>query len=357
MKAIVVTPRKENPLRIINQDAPEPSPREVLLEVRRVGVCGTDRDIIAGSYGEAPEDSTYLVLGHESLSRVAKLGSKVRGFKKGDLVVPTVRRNCPENCLNCRKGESDMCLTGHYKEHGIKGLNGFARELAVTDADFMVKLPESLSNVGVLLEPLTVVEKAMTQTFLIQQSRMRWEPRKALVLGAGPVGLLATALLRLKDLEVHTVATRPKESLKARLVEQTGASYVNAKETSLETLENRYDLVLEITGNTSVALEAQRLIEVNGVVSFLGVYKDQQLTEDAGRLFTDLVLGNRIYFGSVNANRRYFRQGVRDLARIMNKWKGFLDEMITRTASPDHFEAAYSPEDEEEIKTIIQFRS
>jgi threonine dehydrogenase-like Zn-dependent dehydrogenase len=357
LKAIVVTPRKENTLRVIDQDVPEPGPREVLLEVRRVGVCGTDRDIVAGFYGDPPEDSTYLVLGHESLSRVAKLGSKVRGFKKGDLVVPTVRRNCAENCLNCRNGESDMCLTGHYKEHGIKGLHGFARELAVTDADFMVKLSESLLNVGVLLEPLTVVEKATTQTFLIQQSRMRWEPRKALVLGAGPVGLLAAALLRLKGLEVHTVATRPRDSLKARLVEQTGASYINAKETPLDTLENRYDIVLEITGNTSVALEAQRLIEVNGVVSFLGVYKGQQLTEDAGRLFTDLVLGNRIYFGSVNANKRYFQQGVRDLTRIMNKWKGLLDEMITRTTSPDRFEEAYRPEDEEEIKTIIQFKS
>ena len=329
----------------------------MLLDVRSVGVCGTDRDIIAGFYGESPDDSTYLVLGHESLSRVAKIGSKVRGFRKGDLVVPTVRRNCKENCLNCRNGESDMCLTGHYKEHGIKGLHGFARELAVTDANFMVKLPNSLSNVGVLLEPLTVVEKGVTQTFLIQQSRMKWKPKNALVLGAGPVGLLATALLRLKELEVHTVATRPKDSLKARLVEQTGASYINAKETPLMTLENRYDIVLEITGNTSVALEAQRLIETNGVVSFLGVYKGQQLTEDAGRLFTDLVLGNRTYFGSVNANRTYFQQGVRNLTRIMNKWKGFLDQIITRTTNPDRFELAYRPEDEEEIKTIIQFRT
>ena len=357
MKAIVVTPRKENTLRIIDQEAPDPGPRQVLLEVQRVGVCGTDRDIIAGFYGEAPDDSAYLVLGHESLSRVAKTGSKVRGFRRGDLVVPTVRRKCAENCLNCRSGESDMCVTGHYKEHGIKGLHGFARELAVTDADFMVKLPETLSKNGVLLEPLTVVEKGVTQAFLVQASRMRWEPRKALVLGAGPVGLLATALLRLKNLEVHTVATRPKNSLKARLVEQTGASYINAKETPLKTQENRYDLVLEITGNTSVALEAQRLIEVNGVVSFLGVYKEQQLAEDAGRLFTDLVLGNRIYFGSVNANRRYFQEGVRDLTRIKNKWKGFLDKIITRTANPDRFEEAYKPEDEEEIKTIIQFRT
>jgi threonine dehydrogenase-like Zn-dependent dehydrogenase len=356
MKAIVVTPRKANTLRTVDQETPTPSPRDILLEVHRVGVCGTDRDIISGFYGEAPQDCDYLVLGHESLSRVAGIGKKVRGFEKGDLVVPTVRRNCPENCLNCRRGESDMCLTGHYKEHGIKGLHGFAREFAISDSDFVVKLPESLSDVGVLLEPLTIVEKGMTQAYKIQKSRMRWEPKKVLVLGAGPVGLLATALLRLKGLDVHTVATRAKESLKARLVQQTGASYINAKETPLKTLENRYDLVFEITGNTSVALEAQRLVGVNGIVSFLGVYKQEQLTEDAGKIFTDLVLDNRVYFGSVNANKTYFRQGVKDLGRMMKEWKGFLDSMITRRASYDSLDQAYSPEDEEEIKTIIEFR-
>jgi threonine dehydrogenase-like Zn-dependent dehydrogenase len=357
MKAIAVTPRKANTLRIVDQETPALRPRDILLEVHKVGVCGTDRDIISGFYGEAPQDCDYLVLGHESLSRVARIGNKVKGkFEKGDLVVPTVRRNCPENCLNCRTGESDMCLTGHYKEHGIKGLHGFARELANSDSDFVVKLPESLSDVGVLLEPLTIVEKGMTQAYQIQQSRMRWEPRNALVLGAGPVGLLATALLRLKGLEVHTVATRAKESLKARLVEQTGASYMNAKMMPLKSLEGRYDLVFEITGNTSVALEAQRLVGVNGVVSFLGVYKQEQLTEDAGRIFTDLVLDNRVYFGSVNANKTYFRKGVKDLGRIMKEWKGFLESMITRRASCDSLNQAYSPEDEEEIKTIIEFK-
>jgi threonine dehydrogenase-like Zn-dependent dehydrogenase len=356
MKAVAVTPRKPNTLRIVDQDVPSPRPDEILLDVQKVGVCGTDRDIIAGFYGEEPQGSDYLVIGHESLSRVAGVGSKVKEFQKGDLVVPTVRRNCPENCLNCSSGESDMCLTGHYKEHGIKRLHGFAREFAVSDSDFVVKLPESLSEVGVLLEPLTIVEKSLTQAYEIQQSRMKWKPKKALVLGAGPVGLLATALLRLKGLDVHTVATRTKESLKARLVKQTGASYLNARETPLKALENRYDLVFEITGNTSVALEAQRLLGVNGIVSFLGVYKEKQLTEDAGKIFTDLVLGNGVYFGSVNANKTYFVQGAKDLQRVMKEWKGFLENMITRRGSIENLDQAYTAEDEEEIKTIIELK-
>lgn len=356
MKAIAVTPKKADSLRLIDPDVPEPSSRQVQLEVQKVGVCGTDRDIIAGFYGEPPEGSDYLILGHESLSRVARLGSSSQDFRKGDLVVPTVRRNCPENCLNCKAGESDMCLTGHYREHGIKQLHGYASEYALSDARFIVKLPNSLEEDGILLEPLTIVEKGEEQTFLIQESRMKWKPRNALVLGAGPVGLLATALLQLRGLKVTTVATRSEESLKAKLVMRTGAEYYNASKTPLSTLEDKYDIVFEITGSPTVALEAQQLIRTNGIVCYLGIYKMKQDTEDAGKVFTDLVLGNRVHFGSVNANKKYFERGVRDLEKIRRKWSGYLGAIVTRRARMDDLERAYSPETEEEIKTIIQVR-
>ena len=344
-------------LRLQDQDVPKPARKEILLEVQKVGICGTDRDIIDGFYGKAPVGESFLVLGHESLSRVSELGSHVNGFKKGDLVVPTVRRNCTENCLNCKNDQSDMCLTGHYFEHGIKGLHGFAREFAITDSSFVVKLPQSLSDVGVLLEPLTIVEKGMSQTFLMQKARMKiWKPKKVLVLGAGPVGLLATALLRLNGLEVDTAATRSEESLKAKLVEQTGSKYINSKVTPLSSLENVYDIVFEITGNTSVALEAQNLTHVNGVASYLGVYKQEQESEDAGKIYTNLVLGNRIQFGSVNANKSYFLQGVKDLQRMKKKWSGFLEKMITNKVGVENFNDAYTPKSQEEIKTVIEFR-
>ncbi len=355
MKAIVVTPGKQNSLRLEDHEAPVPQRGQLLLRVLKVGICGTDRDIIAGFYGEAPTGSKFLVLGHESLCRVAEVGGGSSGFRKGDLVVPTVRRNCPEDCINCRRGMSDMCLTGHYFEHGIKGLHGFAREFAITDHNFVVRLPESLSDLGILLEPLTIVEKGITQAYLMQKSRMVWKPKSALVLGAGPVGLLATAILRLRGLEVHTVATRPEKSLKARLVERTGAKYINSKKTPLDTLEARYDMVLEVTGNTSVALEAQNLTSLNGIVSYLGIYRQEQATEDAGEVFTNLVLGNRVFFGSVNANKTYFLEGAKDLSRIKNEWPGFLEKIITRREKPDNFTEAYSPVGEEGIKTVIQF--
>jgi threonine dehydrogenase-like Zn-dependent dehydrogenase len=319
-----------------------------------VGICGTDLDIVNGFYGEPPEGSSYLILGHESLSRVEAVGPGCRGFRRGDLVVPTVRRNCPENCLNCRSGESDMCLTGHYKEHGIKGLHGFASELAVSDSRFVVKLPESLSEVGVLLEPLTIVEKGIVQSFLMQQSRMKWRPRNAIVLGSGPVGLLATALLELIGLSVTTVARKPADSPKALLASSTGAAYVNVENNPLSTMEGRFDLVFEATGSTTVALAAQNLCSTNGVVSYVGIYRSQAATEDAGRVFTNLVLGNRVYFGSVNANISYFRKGVTDLVRIGKKWKGFLEGIMTDKLPFERADSAYGPKSEKSVKTILE---
>ena len=358
MKCIAVTPMKPNRLRKQEQEVPKQKKRDVLLEVRSVGICGTDRDIIEGFYGEAPVGDDYLVVGHESISRIAELGSGVRGFKKGDLVVPTVRRNCPENCTFCRNGQSDMCLTGHYFEHGIKGLHGFAREYATTDAGFVVKLPESLREVGVLLEPLTIVEKGVIETFNIQRARMKnWSPKKVLVLGTGPVGLLATALLRLSGVQVDTVARSPEDSLKAKLAEQTGAKYINTTVTPLDTMEGMYDLVLELTGNTEVALEAQKLTRVNGIVSYLGVYKDGEGTENVGRIYTNLVLGNRVQFGSVNANKSYFVQGVKDLQKIKRRWNGFLPKIITKRVKIENFSEAYAQKTHEEIKTVLEVKS
>ena len=355
LKAIVVTPRKQGSLR--TQDVPLPirGKKQALLKVLRIGICGTDRDIISGFYGEAPEGSDYLVLGHESLCRIESVGGSADGLKKGDLVVPTVRRNCPENCISCRNGQSDMCYTGHYREHGIKQLHGFASEFALSDISFIVKLPESLSTVGVLLEPATIVEKGLLQSNSLQNARLKWEPDRVLVLGAGPVGLLATAILRLRGFSVDTVATRSRDSLKARLVEATGAKYVNSKEVSLDSLDHKYDMVFELTGNPSVATKAQDLIGVNGVVCFLGIYREDQETQNSGRVFTDLVLGNKLHFGSVNANRTYFESGAKDLANIEKKWPQLLGRMITRKETPDNPEKAYSPESEEEIKTIVEF--
>ncbi len=218
------------------------------------------------------------------------------------------------------------------------------------------QIARGVSDVGVLLEPLTVVEKGLVQTFLIQESRLKWKPKRVLVLGAGPVGLLATATLRLRGLEVDTIATRSEESLKARLVEQTGAKYINSKKTDIHSLDFKYDIVFEVTGSPSIALESQELIGQNGIVCYLGIYREAQETEDVGKLFTEMVLGNKVQFGSVNANKTYFERGAKDLVLIKKRWPAFLEKMITKRAKPTDLLGAYSPETQEEIKTTIDFQ-
>jgi glucose 1-dehydrogenase len=339
-------------LHLGESEVPALSEGEVLLRVLRIGVCGTDRDIAAGLYGEAPPGESDLVTGHESLCRVEDPGASA--FRKGDLVVPTVRRGCPERCLNCRSGESDMCLTGHYTEHGIKGLHGFAREFAVTDPGYVVSIPEPLGEEGVLMEPLSIAEKAISQLMLMQNSRMKWEPKKVLVLGAGPVGLLATVAAALRGWEVSALATRPEGSLKATLVESVGAKYIDAKQTPLASLGSRWDIVLEATGNSTVALEAERLAGTNGVVCYLGIYRARSATSDVGRSFTDLVLGNKVWFGSVNANRSYFEKGRDDLVTAKKKWPGLLGKMITKVVTPEDFRLAFEA-GEEDLKAVIEF--
>ncbi len=347
MKAVIVKHGEKDSVHLEDVQKPALSPSNALLRIRKVGIDGTDTEINSGSYGECPSGSDYLILGHECLAVVDDIeGSS--DIQKGDLVVPTVRR--PDDCPNCMNGEPDMCLKGEYKEHGIKGLHGFASDFGVTDPNFLIKIPQDLEDVGVLLEPVSVAEKGIHHTFKIQE-RLKWSPRKALVLGSGPLGLLTTFLLRLKGLEVSTVARGPKGSLKSRLVERAGAEYVSTAETPLNTL-GMFDIIMEETGVSSVAVDAQQLLNANGVMCFLGVYPPSTVSLDVGKAYTDLVLGNRTYFGSVNANKRDFEIGVSDIRQIEKSFPAVLRDMITKVVPLSDYKAAFYP-DKDDIKILL----
>jgi threonine dehydrogenase-like Zn-dependent dehydrogenase len=247
-----------------------------------------------------------------------------------------------------------MCLTGHYKEHGIKDLHGFCSEYSLSDLNYLVRVPAELSDVAVLLEPTSVAEKGVFQSFKIQE-RMIWRPQKALVLGTGPVGLLTVLLLRLRGLDVTAVATRPKDSLKARLVEKIGGTYVNANEQTITSL-GKFDLILEETGVATLAAEAQGLLNNNGVLCLLGIYRPNLATQDIGHSYDDIVLGNKITFGSVNANIRYFVSGIQDFKTIQQKFPGVLKSMFTKTVGPSDYSQAYSPT-KDDIKSVIDFQT
>ena len=353
MRAVAVTPHVKDSARMLRVPDIHPGAEEALVRLLRVGVCGTDRELNEGLYGEAPPGEEFLIIGHESLGRVEAVGSKVQGLWPGELVVATVRR--PDDCPNCKMGEYDMCLWGGYTERGIKGRHGFMAEFYVEEPQYLVKVPEELEDVAVLLEPLSVVEKAVSQSFKIQD-RMAWQPERALVLGAGTIGLLAAALLRLRGLEVHIFGRRCLPP-KAELMEMMEAKYLCDEEGPLPALGERLghiDLIIEATGSSALAFQALRLLGNNGVLCLTGIQGGHRTLEIESDLINrEMVLGNKVAFGTVNANRKYFEMGISHMKVIKARWPGLLSRMITRRLSLDDWAQALRV-DPEGIKTVIE---
>jgi glucose 1-dehydrogenase len=335
MKAVAVTPHKPGSVHLEALSKPRvedvPNGRGVLVKVLRVGVDGTDKEIAAGDYGEAPPGEAFLVLGHESFGRVEAVGPDVTELLEGDYVVATVRR--PGTSLYDRIGMSDMTTDDRYFERGISLRHGFLTEHYVDDADFIVKVPRMLKEVGVLLEPTTVVEKGLHQAFEIQRRMRVWRPRKAAVLGAGTVGLLATLALRLRGLKVTAFAKQAKPSLNADLIEALGARYVPTDGRPLEAAakgDAPYDLIFEATGYSPIVFESMRLLGKNGVLLLASVTGgDRMVQVPADRINLEFVLGNKVMVGTVNANREHFEMGVADLAQAEAEYPGWLKRLLT----------------------------
>jgi threonine dehydrogenase-like Zn-dependent dehydrogenase len=256
-------------------------------------------------------------------------------------------------CANCRKGDTDRCSTGNFREHGIYQLHGFASERAVTGARYLVKVPKEIEGVAVLLEPLSVAESAIEETYRIQQ-RMEWAPSKALVVGAGPLGLLASMVLRLRGLEVHTAATRSQESLKAEIVRQIGGRYIDVGETPLSSISDGYDILVEATGSVEASMSALPRIRRNGAVCILGLYGKKEVCEGFGNVLTRMVLDYNLMFGSVSSKVIDFERGVEDMKALNRNFSGALSRMITTKVPPEDYRKALEP-DREDIKAVIGF--
>jgi glucose 1-dehydrogenase len=353
MRAVAVTPKKPGSARQVELPIPTTARDMALMRVLEVGVDGTDMEINQGLYGEAPPGSDFLVIGHEALSVIEAVGEGMSGFKPGDLVVSTVRR--PDNCPNCRAGESDMCLYGNYTERGIKGAHGYMGEYYGETSAFMVKIPPGLRPYAVLLEPLSIVEKALVQAWKIQE-RMLWEPKRAVVLGAGPIGILGTILLRLRNLEVHVYAKSPPDSVQGQILNDLGATYRSVDDHPVVAIKDelgQVDGILEATGNSAVAFQAMAQVGTNGVLCLTGVSAGNRSIEiPADVINLEMVLGNRVTFGSVNANRRYFEMGVQHFQQAERQWPGIFERLITRRVPFSDFSSAFNrrPED---IKTLL----
>jgi threonine dehydrogenase-like Zn-dependent dehydrogenase len=308
-----------------------PDGRGVLVRVLRVGVDGTDREINAAEYGHAPDGYDFLVVGHEGLGRVEAVGPHVSFLRPGDYVVATVRR--PGHSLYDQIGLQDMTTDDEYFERGINLRHGYLTEYYVEDERFVVKIPQALREIGVLLEPMTVAQKGITQAFEIQRRLKVWQPKKAAVMGTGTLGLLAALTLRLRGLDVTAFGRTPRPYTNADLLEAIGARYVNTAERSIENAAREhgpFDLVFEGTGSSAVVFESMLTVAKNGVLVLTSITGGgRSLTVAADRINLEFVLGNKVMVGSVNASRDNFESGVRDMAQAEAEYPGWLGQLLT----------------------------
>ena len=357
MKAIAATPGVPDSLAIIEAPDPRVGDSDVLVEVVRVGVCGTDSEIKAGLYGQAPPSSDHLIIGHESLGRVVEVGAQVKDISVGDRVVASVRRPCRhQRCGPCHSHASDLCITGDYTERGIKSEHGFVSQYYTEHSERMTTVPDEIEDLGVLLEPLSVVEKAVRHTFRIQE-RLQWDVKNAVVLGAGAIGLLGVMLLRLKGIDTYVFDRSDHGGFKSRLISQLGAHHLDAREAPLSEAASEtggVDLILEATGYAPLIFEAVQLLNPNGVVCMLGVSGGGgEAPVNASQFNNSIVLGNRMMFGSVNASMADFRAGVEHFEQAQRLWHGVLSKMITRRVPFDDFQDAFDREPHD-IKVVIE---
>jgi threonine dehydrogenase-like Zn-dependent dehydrogenase len=344
VKAVAIWPARRR-IDVVERAAPAlGSDTSVRLRMLDVGVCGTDAEICRFDYGGTPPPGEdHLIVGHEALGQVIETGSRVSRLRPGDLVVPMVRRPCshPE-CPACRGGHPDFCETGAYTERGIVGAHGFLAERVVEEERYLVPLAPELRDAGVLAEPLTIAEKGLRQ-YLEVRRRLPWLEqstdaelmidRHALVLGAGPVGLLGCMLLRLRGFAVTVYSRGPSGSHRAILVEKLGAGYLSSSEVPVAEVAKRMDgidLIYEGAGASQLAFDALEQLGANGVFVFTGVPGRKHRIEISGdAIMRNLVLRNQTVLGTVNAGRVDFESAVADLGHIRKAWPGALEALIT----------------------------
>ena len=335
---------------LLDVPRPEPAEGEALVRTLRVGVDGTDHEVIAGSHGQFPADEEYLVLGHEAVGVVEDPNGTA--FSTGDIVTPTVRRPPPSGTNEYfERGEPDMAPPDETVERGIDGAHGFMSEYFTSPAEFLVELPRELAEWGFLVEPLSVSEKALELAHS-SRSSFGWDPETALVLGNGSLGLLTVAML--DELDVYCLGRTDRPDPTIDLLDNLGATYVDSRETpvpEIPSVHEPVDIVYEATGYPKHAIESVDALAPNGVAALLGVPDPWTVEIDAGRFHEELVMQNKALVGSVNSGPRHFRAAVDRLADLP-AW--FREAYVTTVAPVESFDEAFDP-DESAIKTAVSF--
>jgi threonine dehydrogenase-like Zn-dependent dehydrogenase len=371
MKAVAAVPGTGE-LHLIEIDPPTiTSPTQVLVQVLQVGVCGTDRAIASGEEGEAPLGASRLILGHEMLGRVSQVGPEVRSIKTGGLVVATVRRGCGQ-CVSCHQGRSDFCYTGRYTERGIKGADGSMTHWIVEEEVNLVTVPKFLEDVGVLIEPLSTVEKGVATALTFQR---RLSPpcghrehaydspywgihKRALVAGTGPMGMLGAFILRAHGAETYVIARQAPDSAKGRLVEEIGGHYISMAGIGYEEMKTQIgpmDLVLEATGAPRVPFDLLPTLGRNGVMSMVGTPTGTiEMALDGSSMIREMVMNNQAMLGSVNAGLHDFQAAVDDLGLFRELFGGAIDKVITHRYPLEQFREPIQSPPRDVIKAVVE---
>ena len=359
MQALAVFPERRK-VAVIEQDEPRKlGPREVLLRTREVGVCGTDREIAAFAYGEQPAGSDHLVLGHEAIGEVVELGSEVSHFRRGQLAVPMVRRPClAPHCRPCRAGRQDFCVTNEFLERGIKGADGFLAELFIEEEENLIPVPPGLADVGVLIEPLTVIAKGMVKIRVFRE-RLPWEPmfEKALVLGAGAVGLLSAMCAVSSGYDTTVYSREPSDGERAAYVRGFGATYVSSIETSLADAGHKlgpFDLLVEAAGFSPLTIAGLEVLGPNGTAVLKGVPGlGPERAIDIDRLLRGVVLKNQVVVGTVNAGRSDYFDAIHLLEALVVRFPESVRRFITARCPLEAAPELLSKH--EGIKSVVRF--
>lgn len=366
MKAISLLPGTTN---LDLKEVPEPSLErddDIKVRILQVGICGTDREEANGGRADAPPGKAELIIGHEMFGQVVQTGPGVEAVRKGDFGVFTVRRGCG-SCQACRAGRSDMCCTGRYTERGIKGADGFQAEFVVDREMYFVKVPEKISAVGVLTEPMSVAAKAIDEAVLIQQARLRafedtknwFKGKKALIAGIGPIGLMAALALRLRGAEVTGMDIVDEDTLRPQILRTIGGKYVDGRVTGARDLDDmlgQIDFVFEATGIARLQIQLIDTLGMNAIYVATGIPAGSRpLTVEGGELMRQLVLKNQVLVGSVNAGIEHYRTAVRYLEDAFEKWPEALGRIITRHVPASRFREALRRSSADEIKTVVEW--
>jgi threonine dehydrogenase-like Zn-dependent dehydrogenase len=347
VRAITLLPGVPHSAQLDDIAEPPESHGSLLVRALALGVCGTDREIVAGVYGEAPPGAERLVLGHESYGEVIAAPPHGR-FAVGDRLVGIVRRPDPVPCPACAAGEWDMCRNGQYTERGIKGIHGFGSERFRIEPSYAIKVDPALGEHAVLLEPTSIVAKAWDHIERIGRRFHSWEPRRVLVTGAGPIGLLAAMRGVQRNHEVY-VLNRATDGPKPQLVRDLGALYLSGTVDSV--IELAPDIVIECTGAPSLIADLMGRSAPSGIVCLLGLGGHNEVAFDFGAFNKAMVLNNDVVFGSVNANRRHYELAAKALADADQTWLG---RLISRRVPLSNWQEALEnrPDD---IKVVIDF--